>query len=38
MTGAFEAGWEQAALETLAEPLLWEPKRRDGIAPGTGER
>ncbi|WP_426516735.1 type I restriction endonuclease subunit R [Diaminobutyricibacter sp. McL0618] len=38
MTGISEADWEQAALETLAEPLLWEPKRGEEIAPGTGER
>lgn len=38
MTGISEADWEQAALETLAEPLLWESKRGDEIAPGSGER
>ncbi|MFF1632653.1 type I restriction endonuclease subunit R [Leifsonia sp. NPDC058248] len=39
MTGGIsEADWERAALDTLAEPLLWEPKRGEAIAPGTGER
>jgi len=38
MTGISEAAWEQAALETLAEPLLWAPKRGEEIAPGSGER
>ncbi|MBT2517661.1 type I restriction endonuclease subunit R [Streptomyces sp. ISL-90] len=38
MTGISEADWEQAALETLAEPLLWDPKHGDEVAPGSGER
>ncbi len=38
MTGFSEADWEQAALDTLAEPLLWQPKRGEEIAPGSGER
>ncbi|KQV07023.1 type I restriction endonuclease subunit R [Leifsonia sp. Root112D2] len=38
MTGISEAEWESAALETLAEPLGWEPKRGEEIAPGSGER
>lgn len=38
MTGIPEAAWEQAALDTLAEPLGWRPTRGDEIAPGSGER
>ena len=38
MTGITEADWEQAALDTLAEPLGWRPLRGEQIAPGTGER
>ncbi|MBO1268703.1 type I restriction endonuclease subunit R [Arthrobacter cavernae] len=33
-----EADWEGLALEKLAEPLGWRPKRGDEIAPGSGER
>ena len=38
MTGISEADWENAALETLAEPLGWLPLAGEKIAPGTGER
>lgn len=38
MTVISEAEWELAALEFLAEPLLWDLKRGEEIAPGTGER
>ena len=38
MTGISESDWENAALDTLAEPLGWEPKRGEQIAPGSGER
>ncbi|WP_375406161.1 type I restriction endonuclease subunit R [uncultured Amnibacterium sp.] len=38
MTGISEADWEHAALEYLAEPLLWDLRRGEEIAPGTGER
>lgn len=38
MSGISESAWEDAALETLAEPLGWRPKRGDEIAPGSGER
>ncbi|WP_438853908.1 type I restriction endonuclease subunit R [Agromyces sp. M3QZ16-3] len=38
MTGISEAEWEQLALDTLAEPLLWRPAAGEAIAPGTDER
>lgn len=38
MTGISGAEGEQAALETLAEPLGWLPLAGDKIAPGSGER
>ncbi|MCB1297846.1 MAG: type I restriction endonuclease subunit R, partial [Microthrixaceae bacterium] len=38
MTGISEADWENAALDTLAEPLGWQPMEGEKIAPGTGER
>ncbi|WP_243063333.1 type I restriction endonuclease subunit R [Humibacter sp. RRB41] len=38
MTGISESDWELAALDILAEPLLWTPKRGEEIAPGSGER
>lgn len=38
MTGFSEAEWEQLALDTLAEPLLWRPAAGEAIAPGTDER
>ena len=38
MTGIPESAWEQATLDTLAEPLLWHPLRGEQIAPGSGER
>jgi len=38
MTGISEADWENAALDTLAEPLGWQPIDGEKIAPGTGER
>ena len=38
MAGISEADWERAALEFLAEPLLWQPLTGDQIAPGSGER
>ena len=38
MTGISEADWENAALETLAEPLGWRPVAGEQIAPGSGER
>lgn len=38
MTGIPESMWEQAALETLAEPLGWANLPGDQIAPGSGER
>lgn len=33
-----EADWERVALDFLAEPLMWQSKAGDQIAPGTGER
>ncbi|WP_444664473.1 type I restriction endonuclease subunit R [Cellulomonas sp. CW35] len=33
-----EDAWEQLALETLAEPLMWRVARGPQIAPGSGER
>ncbi|WP_288873385.1 type I restriction endonuclease subunit R [uncultured Microbacterium sp.] len=38
MTGIPESAWEQATLDTLAEPLLWQPLRGEQTAPGSGER
>jgi type I restriction enzyme, R subunit len=38
MTGISEADWENAALETLSEPLGWRPLPGEAIAPGSGER
>lgn len=38
MSGISESDWEQAALDTLAEPLFWHPLRGEEIAPGSGER
>lgn len=38
MTGISESAWEQATLDTLAEPLLWQPLRGEQTAPGSGER
>ncbi|GAA4379588.1 type I restriction endonuclease subunit R [Agromyces bauzanensis] len=38
MTGFSEAEWEQLALDTLAEPLLWRPAAGEAIAPGADER
>ena len=38
MAGFSEAEWEQVALELLAEPLGWQPKTGEQIAPGSGER
>ncbi len=37
-TSYTEADWEGFALDVLAEPLGWEPKPGDQIAPGSGER
>jgi type I restriction enzyme R subunit len=37
-TSYTEADWEGLTLEVLAEPLGWEPKAGDQIAPGSGER
>lgn len=36
--GFSEAEWENLALEFLAEPLGWQPKTGEQIAPGSGER
>lgn len=33
-----EADWERDALDTLAEPLGWQPARGEQIAPGTDQR
>ena len=38
MTGFSEAQWENLALDLLAEPLGWQPKTGEQIAPGSGER
>ncbi len=38
MTGFSEAAWEELALDTLAEPLGWQPMSGEKVAPGTGER
>ncbi|WP_051138781.1 type I restriction endonuclease subunit R [Agromyces italicus] len=38
MSGYSEAQWEQDLLDQLAEPLLWQTKRGEEIAPGSGER
>ncbi|MGV9192757.1 type I restriction endonuclease subunit R [Microbacterium sp. MC2] len=38
MTGLAESDWETAALDMLAEPLGWRPRRGEQIAPGTDER
>jgi type I restriction enzyme R subunit len=38
MAGFSEAEWEQVALDLLAEPLAWQPKTGEQIAPGSGER
>jgi type I restriction enzyme R subunit len=38
MAGFSEAEWEQVALDLLAEPLGWEPKTGEQVAPGSGER
>ncbi|CAN5327452.1 type I restriction endonuclease subunit R [soil metagenome] len=38
MAGFSEAEWEQVALDFLAEPLGWQPKTGEQIAPGSGER
>lgn len=38
MSGIPESDWENEALERLAEPLGWLPKRGEEIAPGSGER
>jgi type I restriction enzyme R subunit len=38
MTGISESDWENAALETLSEPLGWFPLAGEQIAPGSGER
>ncbi|MCY7411594.1 MAG: DEAD/DEAH box helicase, partial [Salinibacterium sp.] len=38
MTVFSESYWENAALDTLAEPLGWQPERGEQIAPGSGER
>jgi type I restriction enzyme R subunit len=38
MAGFSEAEWEQVALELLSEPLGWQPKAGEQIAPGIGER
>jgi type I restriction enzyme R subunit len=38
MAGFSEAEWEQVALDLLAEPLGWQPKTGEQIAPGSGER
>lgn len=38
MSALTEADWEHDALDTLAEPLGWQLKRGEQIAPGTGER
>lgn len=37
-TSYTEADWEGLTLEVLAEPLGWEPKAGEYIAPGSGER
>ncbi|MDJ0355600.1 type I restriction endonuclease subunit R [Paenarthrobacter sp. PH39-S1] len=37
-TGFSEAAWEGLALDQLAEPLGWQPKHGEDIAPGTDER
>ncbi|GAA1346993.1 type I restriction endonuclease subunit R [Arthrobacter roseus] len=37
-TSFSEADWEGLTLELLAEPLGWEPKTGQEIAPGQGER
>ena len=36
--GFSEAEWENLALEFLSEPLGWQPKGGEQIAPGSGER
>ncbi|WP_426978245.1 type I restriction endonuclease subunit R [Pseudarthrobacter sp. O4] len=36
--GFSEADWEGIALDRLAEPLGWQPKAGQDIAPGTDER
>ena len=38
MAGFSEAEWEQVALDLFAEPLGWQPKTGEQIAPGSGER
>ena len=38
MPGFSEAEWEQVALELLAEPLDWQPKTGEQVAPGSGQR
>ncbi|GAB3253814.1 type I restriction endonuclease subunit R [Arthrobacter pigmenti] len=37
-TALLEADWEGLALDLLGEPLGWEPKQGEDIAPGSGER
>ncbi|WP_026820618.1 type I restriction endonuclease subunit R [Arthrobacter castelli] len=37
-TALTEADWEGLALDLLGEPLGWEPKQGEEIAPGSGER
>jgi type I restriction enzyme R subunit len=36
--GFSEAQWENLALDLLAEPLGWQPKTGEQVAPGSGER
>lgn len=38
MTALPESAWEQDALDTLAEPLGWQPTKGEEIAPGSGQR
>ena len=38
MTRASEADWENRVLDLLGEPLMWQVKQGQEIAPGTGER
>ncbi len=38
MTALPESAWEQDAIDTLAEPLGWQPAKGEEIAPGSGER
>jgi len=38
VTALPESAWEQDAIDTLAEPLGWQPAKGEEIAPGSGER